>query len=212
MTTGSSHRSSFTDPVWRRAVRRGLQAALAVCGAVVSMAFVFAFVQATPNVGAPPRTGDFDGERAFADLKRLVSFGPRPSGSRALEQSREFIAGELHAAGAAVVLDSFTASTPLGLVPMSNIVAKIKGTSSAVVIGAGHYDTKRTTFPFVGANDGGSSAAFLLEMARVLARRKNPLSYWLVFLDGEEAPQRWSNKDGLYGSRHLAQELSAQEH
>jgi Zn-dependent M28 family amino/carboxypeptidase len=93
---------------------------------------------------------------------------------------------------------------------MTNLVGKIAGGSSAVVIIAGHYDTKRTNFPFVGANDGGSSAAFLLEMARVLARRKNSLTYWLVFFDGEEALQRWSNTDGLYGSRHFAQELSAQ--
>jgi Zn-dependent M28 family amino/carboxypeptidase len=93
---------------------------------------------------------------------------------------------------------------------MSNIVAKIPGTSSAVVIIAGHYDTKRTNFPFLGANDGGSSAAFLLEMARVLARRKNSLSYWLLFFDGEEAVRRWSTTDGLYGSRHFAHELSAQ--
>ena len=67
------------------------------------------------------------------------------------------------------------------------------------------------TTPFVGANDGGSSAAFLLEMARVLARRGNNVTYWLVFFDGEEALQRWSNTDGLYGSRHFAQELSAQD-
>jgi Zn-dependent M28 family amino/carboxypeptidase len=82
--------------------------------------------------------------------------------------------------------------------------------ATAIVIVAGNYDTKRSSFPFVGANNGGSSPAFLLEMARVLARRKNSLSYWLVFFDGEEALQRWSNTDSLYGSRHLAQELLAQ--
>src|SRR5262249_40121722 len=67
----------------------------------------------------------------------------------ALEQSRDFIAGELHAAGATVVLESFTASTPLGAIPMTNLVAKIPGSSSVVVIIAGHYDTKRSTFPFM---------------------------------------------------------------
>jgi hypothetical protein len=169
-----------------------------------------AYIQARPNTASLVSDGEFDANRVFADLKRLVSFGPRPPGSQALQQSRQFIAGELHAAGASVVLDSFTASTPVGPIPMSNIVAKIKGTSSAVVIVAGHYDTKRTNFPFVGANDGGSSAAFLLEMARVLARRKNSITYWLVFFDGEEALQHWSNTDGLYGSRHFAQELSRQ--
>jgi glutaminyl-peptide cyclotransferase len=90
------------------------------------------------------------------------------------------------------------------------LVARIPGSSPSVTILAGHYDTKRMTIPFVGANDGASSAAFLLEMARVLGRRRNGLTYWLVFFDGEEALQRWSPADGLYGSRHFAQELSAE--
>jgi Zn-dependent M28 family amino/carboxypeptidase len=107
-----------------------------------------------------------------------------------LEQSREFIAGELRAASAAVILDSFSASTPLGSIPMTNLVAKIPGVSSSIVMIAGHYDTKRLETRFVGANDGGSSAAFLVEMARVLAPRKNSPSYWLVFFDGEEAVVR----------------------
>jgi glutaminyl-peptide cyclotransferase len=129
--------------------------------------------------------GEFDAKRAFADLKRLVSFGPTPSGSRALEQSREFIAEELRAAGATVVLDSFTALTPFGPIPMTNLVAKVPGVRPSIVIVAGHYETKGTKFPFVGANDGGSSAAFFLEMARVLARRNNRLAYWLVSSTGK---------------------------
>src|SRR6516225_470460 len=137
-----------------------------------------AYIQARPNTAGLVPDGEFDANRAFADLKRLVSFGPRPPGSRALEQSRELITGELHATGAAVVLDSFTASTALGPIPMTNLVAKTPGDSSAVVIIAGHYDTKRTNFPFVDANDGGPGAAFLLEMARVLVQRKNSLTYW----------------------------------
>jgi Zn-dependent M28 family amino/carboxypeptidase len=93
---------------------------------------------------------------------------------------------------------------------MTNLVAKIPSTSSAVVIVAGHYDTKLTDFPFAGANDGGSSAAFLLEMAHVLVCRNNRLAYWLVFFDGEETLERWPNTDGLYGSQHFAHEFSAQ--
>ena len=129
-----------------------------------------------------------------------------------MEQSRELITGELHATGAAVVLDSFTASTALGPIPMTNLVAKTPGDSSAVVIIAGHYDTKRTNFPFVDANDGGPGAAFLLEMARVLARRGNTLTYWLVFFDGGEDVHRWSATDGLYGSRHFVQKLRRKGH
>jgi hypothetical protein len=45
-----------------------------------------------------------------------------------------------------VVLDSFTASTPLGVIPMTNLVAKIHNTTSVVVIIARHYDSKRMDF------------------------------------------------------------------
>jgi Zn-dependent M28 family amino/carboxypeptidase len=91
---------------------------------------------------------------------------------------------------------------------MVNIVGLLSGTSSDVVIVAGHYDTARLKgMAFVGANDGGSSAAELLELARVLSKRKHLFTYWLVFFDGEEALEQWSRTDSLYGSRHLAEEL-----
>jgi Zn-dependent M28 family amino/carboxypeptidase len=155
-------------------------------------------------------TDAFNGERAFCDLTQLVKLGPRPPGSHALEEAREYITGELSADGAEVWFDSFVASTPLGEIPMRNMIGVIQGDSDSVVMIGGHYETAKIEgLSFVGANDGGSSAAFLLEMARVLAHRKNKLTYWLVFFDGEEALKQWSPSDSLYGSRHLADKLAA---
>jgi Zn-dependent M28 family amino/carboxypeptidase len=152
----------------------------------------------------------FNGGRAFEDLRRLVALGPRPSGSRALEKARQEILRQLRQAGVAPEEDRFVASTPAGSVPMVNVIAKLPGARRQVVIVAGHYETKRfDDFAFVGANDGGSSAAFLLEMARVLATRKTGFTYWVVFFDGEEAFQQFTETDGLYGSRHLVQKLTA---
>jgi Zn-dependent M28 family amino/carboxypeptidase len=92
---------------------------------------------------------------------------------------------------------------------MTNVIGVIHGENPTVVILAGHYDTAMIAgVRFVGANDGGSSAAFLLEMARVLSNRKNTFTYWVVFFDGEEALKQWSASDSLYGSRHLAEKLS----
>jgi Zn-dependent M28 family amino/carboxypeptidase len=92
---------------------------------------------------------------------------------------------------------------------MTNVIGVIHGENPTVVILAGHYDTATIAGArFVGANDGGSSAAFLLEMARVLSNRKNTFTYWVVFFDGEEALKQWSASDSLYGSRHLAEKLS----
>lgn len=152
----------------------------------------------------------FSGARAFQDLKRLVGFGPRPSGSPALVQTRQWLISELRGAGAQVQEDSFVANTPIGPIPMTNLIAKFRGSRRETVIVAGHYDTKRfDAFRFLGANDGGSSAALLVELARVLGRRQNTLNYWLVFFDGEEAVGDWSATDSLYGSRHLVEKLSA---
>ena len=152
----------------------------------------------------------FHGGRAFEHLKRLVALGPRPSGSKALAMSRQEILRQLQRVGLQVEEDSFRAATPFGSLPMTNLIAKIPGARPQVIIVAGHYETKRfDEFSFVGANDGGSSAAFLLELARVLAQRKNALTCWLVFFDGEEAFQEFSATDGLYGSRHLVRKMAA---
>jgi len=105
--------------------------------------------------------------------------------------------------------DSFLASTPVGPIPMTNLIARFPGSRRETVIVAGHYDTKRfDDFRFVGANDGGSSAALLVELARVLRGRQHTLNYWLVFFDGEEALRNWTATDSLYGSRHLVEKLS----
>lgn len=152
----------------------------------------------------------FQGDRAFQDLKHLVDFGPRPPGSKALAESRQWIIRELKADGCAVEEDSFVASTPVGQIPMTNLIAKIPGARPEIVMVTGHYDTLRYEGGrFVGANDGGSSAAFLMELARQLCRRKNPVTYWLVWFDGEEALVNWTATDSVYGSRHLAEKLTA---
>jgi len=163
---------------------------------------------ASLSSGAEPP--GFNGARAFEDLKHLVGFGPRPSGSPALTQTRQWLISELRSAGAQVEEDSFVANTPIGPIPMTNLIARFRGSRRETVILAGHYDTKRfAEFRFLGANDGGSSAALLVELARVLGRRQNALNYWLVFFDGEEAVRDWSATDSLYGSRHLVEKLSS---
>ncbi len=76
---------------------------------------------------------------------------------------------------------------------MVNISATIPGQGKGRLIFAGHYDTKLfKEFTFVGANDGGSSTAFLLELARVLKDRQNAVTIEILFLDGEEAFGEWA--------------------
>jgi glutaminyl-peptide cyclotransferase len=152
----------------------------------------------------------FDSSRAWEHLRQLVSIGPRPAGSAAIEQARKYIRTQLTAAGVAVAEQSWEAPTPIGPLPMVNLMATIPGASKNRLVIAGHYDTKRfREFRFVGANDGGSSAAFLIELARVLKSRRNAFTIELLFLDGEEAIIEWEGDDNTYGSRHYVR--AAQE-
>jgi Zn-dependent M28 family amino/carboxypeptidase len=156
-----------------------------------------------PAQPAPAAT-TFEGGRAYEHLRQMVSFGPRPAGSPAIERTRGYITDQLKALGITVTPQRFDAQTPIGRIHMVNLVATIPGPRQDRVVLAGHYDTKLfREFRFVGANDGGSSAALLLEMARVLKARRNTLTVELLFLDGEEATLRdWGGTDHTYGSQY----------
>jgi hypothetical protein len=152
----------------------------------------------------------FSGTQALAFTRQVVSFGARPSGSPEIKKLQAYIVGELKACGCQVIQDDFKGSTPLGPIPMKNILARFPGTSGKAVVFTGHYDTKSMpgTY-FVGANDGGSSAGFLLEMAKALSHSARKDDVYLVWFDGEEAIAQWTDDDSLYGSRHLAGKWAA---
>ncbi len=154
------------------------------------------------------RVKDFSGQRAYAQVAKLVSFGPRPSGSRELEQSGNYIIAQLRADGLKVEEQTFRAGTPRGPMEFRNLVAKTRSSrrNKIIVIGS-HYDTKWFThIRFVGANDGGSSSGVLLELARVAAHEPD---LCFVFFDGEEAMQDYGQEDGLWGSKFFVESLKA---
>jgi glutaminyl-peptide cyclotransferase len=161
---------------------------------------------------------NFDQDRAFMHVRKQVEIGPRPAGSKRLAKARDYITRELRSYGLKVSVDQFEAETPAGKKQMANIIAELRGEVEEVLLIASHYDTKFfKEFDFVGANDGASSTAVLLELARVLAVRKAPhhYTYRFVFFDGEEAVCRsWTEcgtpdkPDNTYGSRHYVALLS----
>jgi len=159
---------------------------------------------------------EFSGQRAMENARLQVECGPRAAGSPELAHARERITTALQASGWNTELQQFTTPTPNGPVQMVNVIARFPlesgnraGLASQKVIVASHYDTKLfRTISFVGANDGASSTGALLELARVLAMDP-PLAAQveLVFFDGEEAVQQFTETDGLYGSRYYATQL-----
>lgn len=158
---------------------------------------------------SPAVASKFDGGRALQDVRGLVAIGPRVAGTPGGQRARDYIRKQLEAAGLAVTEQPFDADTPLGRVKMVNVRAMIPGRAAAgpgrLVI-AGHYDTKLfRDFAFTGANDGGSSAAMLIELGRALKSRASAVPIELLFLDGEEAVVEWQGNDHTYGSRHYVE-------
>jgi glutaminyl-peptide cyclotransferase len=139
-----------------------------------------------------------------------VRIGPRPAGSPGAARARELIRERLRQAGWPVEEHAFEVKRPgAEPLPMVNLIARRDGASPERVLLITHYDTKDIPgIAFVGANDGASGAAVLLELARVLAASEPPLTVELVFADGEEAfGVSITEQDGLYGSTALAERM-----
>ena len=165
-----------------------------------------------PEAAAPGNAPlpHIDSKRAFQYTREVTAFGPRYMGSENHKKLERYIVD--HLKGDQVEDDAFTADTVEGKFPVRNIIAKFPGTKDGIIVILGHYDT---VYPlrnsgFVGANDGGSSTAILLEYANQLrvggaGKKRDGYSVWLVWTDGEEAVRQWNNTDSVYGARHLAE-------
>ena len=137
-------------------------------------------------------------------VREVIGIGPRPVGSLGHRKLETYL--RFHLKGDDLEVDEFTAKTPAGTFPMRNYIARCPGTKDSVIVVATHYDTIHPLKNFVGANDGGSGTGLLLELAHQLrGGKREGSSVWLVWLDGEEAFQKWSVTDSLYGSRYLAE-------
>lgn len=139
--------------------------------------------------------------------KEMVVFGPRPLGSDGHKKTESYILA--HLKGVDVQRDDFEINTADGRFPVHNILAKFPGTKDGIIVIASHYDTNWPLRKenYVGANDGASSSALLLEIANQLRGRKHDgYSVWLLWDDAEESMKLpWYDPEALYGVRHLAQ-------
>jgi Peptidase family M28 len=134
----------------------------------------------------------FDARRAFDDLAAQVRLGPRPSGSAANRRLTAMLAARLRDAGVRKVRTQR---------PLRNIVGMIPGRERGAVVVGAHHDTKDAIPGFVGANDGASGVALVLELARALPDRLDGPSIRIALFDAEEARgERPFTEDGARGS------------
>lgn len=160
----------------------------------------------------PVRASTGMGERAYAHVRELCSFGPRYTGSPGWSKAIDYMVRQLEEMGLDPRRDTWT--DPLENLTFTNVIATLPGEDPAArgkIVLACHHDTKKAeghpdpahNFPFVGANDSGSGVGLLLELARALADQPRKRTIEIVFFDGEESlPWQWDLKRALFGSRH----------
>ena len=152
----------------------------------------------------------FNGNKALDYAREFVAIGPRWPTSQGHAKAEDFL--RAHFQHDQLEEDTFTADTPIGTVPLRNFIVRFPGKKPGVIVLGTHYETNYPlrTITFVGANDGGATTGLLMALADQFrqqtagGKQLDGNSVWLVFFDGEEAFQSWSQSDSTYGSRHLA--------
>jgi hypothetical protein len=146
----------------------------------------------------PPDLPTFDSTQAFSDLQAQCAFGPRTPGSAAHAQQLAWMQAQLAPLAGRVVEQPFTTSTSFGgPYDFDNLVAVFDETAPGpITMVLTHWDTRAVSdedplpanqsLPSLGANDGASGVAVLLELARLLHARPAPHPVYLVFVDAED--------------------------
>lgn len=140
----------------------------------------------------------FDGERAFALLKAQCDFGPRYPGSDAHKKMVVWLVAEARKYTEDVTVQSFTHkwSVTQETLSMWNVIAKMDFGKARTILLCAHWDTRPTADeesdpakakkPILGANDGASGVAALLELMRVFREKPPNVNILFVFFDGED--------------------------
>jgi glutaminyl-peptide cyclotransferase len=169
-----------------------------------------------------PAQAAFDGKRAYDWIVRQCDFGPRAPGTAAHDSCGAFLVATLRQLAPVVETDSFSYDSPdlHRDVRLVNVVAHFRPkTEPRILIGA-HWDTrpwadedpdpKAHDRPILGADDGASGVAVLLELARCLKEMPPALGVDLVLLDGEDLGTK-TNPSGFFrGSQRYVEHMGDQ--
>lgn len=168
---------------------------------------------ATPPVTSVP-VPRFDGDRAFALLERQVAFGPRSPNSRGARECRDWLAMTLKGWADEIRLQEFTHEGYGEILRLSNVIAVFRPEMKERILLLAHWDTRpraeqdpvpaRREEPILGANDGASGVAVLLELARLFKENPPPVGVDILLTDGEDYGREGDLANYFLGARHFA--------
>ena len=169
--------------------------------------------------GCGPSGPDFDEDHAFEYLVAQCDFGPRNPGSEGYYACLDFIINELDQTADDIILQDFRYQEQRyrKRYDLQNIIARFNPDASFQTIISAHWDTRPwadqednrrdRNQPIIGANDGASGVAVLLELAKIMGETPPPIGVNLVFFDGEDLGVPGENETYCQGSRYFAKNL-----
>jgi hypothetical protein len=161
----------------------------------------------------------FNGQRSYGYLKDICAIGPRISGTEGMTKQQELLRKHFESLGGRVTMQEFQARHPLdgSRVPMANMLVEWRPEKKERILLCCHYDTR--PFPdqdpvnpkgvFLGANDGASGAALLMELANEMPALKCRYGVDFLLFDGEELVYDGNRDPYFLGSEHFAREYVA---
>ena len=181
---------------------------------IVLLSLVFVVVGCSPAAQAPA----LDGNNAFDMLKNQVDIGPRYPGSSGHDTAADYIVSQLKPYADSVTVQSSSQVVGGKTLEVKNIAAVFNPRARKWILLCAHWDSRpfadmeidaaKKKMPILGANDGASGVAVLLELARAFSHRKPDVGVFMEFFDGEDYGKTEATM--YLGSRHFAQNLATE--
>ncbi len=207
----------------RRMSGQNIYLAAVLIGSGLLIGYLFLFYGSDPELAARgPRTLaqiPFDGTAAYKNLVALCDLGSRRSGTEGMDKQQKLITDHFEKLGGKVERQEFRVRHPLdgSAVTMTNLIVHWHPERRERLLVCAHYDTrpypdrdaKNPRGLFVGANDGASGAALMMELGRAMPAMAGPIGVDFVLFDGEELVYG-DNDEYFLGAKYFAQQYASQ--
>ena len=170
-------------------------------------------------MGCQSNVPKFDEDHAFEYLVTQCDFGPRNPGSDGYYACLDYMIAELDQYADEIILQDFSYQERRynNRYELENIIARFNPDAEFQTVISAHWDTRPWADqedlrrdrdqPIIGANDGASGVAILLELAKIMGKNPPPIGVNLVFFDGEDLGVPGENSTYCQGSRYFAKNL-----